>query len=188
MKRMTLIGLTLLLTLALCLPALADVAKINVTSTSITAEGKLLTITANKHKQNNPNGKNKSPQLTWNQVEGAKFYAVVMYDTDANWLHWYKSGIKAKKGETMSLKQGAFSKKGVYVGPYPPSGTGTHHYRIEVFALAKKPASFKVKMNSNVTRYDQIVAGLDKAKGMPSGNILGRGTLVGTYAHGDNTK
>ena len=39
-------------------------------------------------------GENKSPQLSWEPVEGAKVYAVYMFDTNTNgYLHWRSGGI-----------------------------------------------------------------------------------------------
>lgn len=66
-------------------------------------------------------GKNVSPQLSWEPVEGAKSYVIYMVDTSAgNWLHWRAGNIT----ET-TLEQGSATEC-EYIGPYPPSGT--HNY------------------------------------------------------------
>ncbi len=192
MKRFLVCFLSVLLLLAMTVPALAAVkegiATIAVTSESI-VEGKLKTITGN-NKVNVPKGKNKSPQLTWTKVEGAKFYAIVMYDKTNPWLHWLRKDIKAvaiAKGETQSLKEGKFTGKGTYIGAYPPAAHGDHTYEIYVFALAAKPKTFKAKMNSGATSLDAIKTGLDTTKS-GNGNILGMGVVTGTFKHGQDVK
>lgn len=152
---------------------------ITVTSQSITADGRLLTACANG-KNTKPKGENLSPQLTFTPVEGAAVYAVLMFDTDANWLHMAVWDVT----ET-TLKAGRFADKKQYVGPYPPKGTGDHHYVIEVFALKAAPDKVAAKMNAS-NKYEKIVKSLDVAGGQ-EGNILLRGSVTGLYRHGDNT-
>lgn len=153
-----------------------NVPNIKVTSASVNKDGKLLTQTAAA----NAKGSNKSPQVSWDAVSGAACYAVCMFDTDANWLHWFVAGIQKN-----SLELGEYTKKDQYVGPYPPSGTGAHHYKIEVFALKQAPGS-KIGNMDSANSYGDIIKKLDTAGGAP-GNILARGSVVGTYANGDNT-
>lgn len=69
------------------------VKQITVTSSSVNKSGRLLTESAADKSPNSPLGSNKSPQLTWNTVDGAGCYAVCMFDEDANWLHWLAAGI-----------------------------------------------------------------------------------------------
>ncbi len=152
---------------------------LTVTSRSITAEGRLLTACANS-RNTRPKGENLSPQLTFTPVENASVYAVVMFDTDANWLHMAVWDVT----ET-DLEAGRFPDKKQYVGPYPPKGSGDHHYVIEVFALKAPPDKAAAKMNA-ANSYEKIVKSLDTAGGQ-RGNILLRGSVTGLYQYGDST-
>lgn len=59
-------------------------------------------------------GSNRTPELSWNAIDGAEEYVIYMIDTSANnWLHWRVSG--------------------------PTSGT--HTYIIKVYALSAPPLS-----------------------------------------------
>ena len=74
-------------------------------------------------------GENKSPQLSWNAVDGAGCYAIIMIDPDGNnWLHWIETDIRQNDIPT------GYSSNGKYIGPYPPAGT--HHYIVYVYALS----------------------------------------------------
>lgn len=157
-----------------------DVPEITVTSSSIDQDEKLLTETAADRSPNEPLGNNKSPQLSWDAVDGASCYAVCMFDTDANWLHWFVTDI-----QRTSLEEGEYTAKEQYIGPYPPKTAGRHHYKIEVFALKKEPDKLSAKMNT-FNKYQTIVDSLN-VEGKMSDNILARGSIVGTYANGDNT-
>ncbi len=106
-----------------------DVPTITVTSPSIVG-GKLLTAVAADKKPNSPLGENQSPALSWESVEDANYYAIIMFDESANWLHFFKTDIT-----TTSIEQGKYTDSEVYVGPYPPKSSGLHNYRIEVFAI-----------------------------------------------------
>lgn len=99
-------------------------------------------------------GGNVSPALSWSGApEGAKSFAITMYDPDAptgsGWWHWMMYDIPA--GTTSlpenagapgsdAMPQGAvqgpndFGTTG-YGGPCPPPGSGPHHYQITVYAL-----------------------------------------------------
>ncbi|MHC4930599.1 MAG: YbhB/YbcL family Raf kinase inhibitor-like protein [Planctomycetota bacterium] len=93
-----------------------------------------------------PEGKNRSPQLSWKGApEGTKEFALICDDPDAPraepWVHWVLYRIPAS---TTSLQEGA---KGVGVagrndfgelgwgGPLPPRGHGVHRYRFRLYAL-----------------------------------------------------
>ena len=99
-------------------------------------------------------GENLSPALEWdNAPEGARSFAVTMYDPDAptgsGWWHWVVYNIPAG---TTSLPTGAgdasknllppgavqgntdFGTPG-YGGPCPPVGDKPHHYHITIYAL-----------------------------------------------------
>ena len=158
-----------------------EAATLFLTSTSITEDGRLLTATAANRSPNKPRGQNESPQVSFEPVEGATVYAICMFDTTANWLHFLVLDVT----ET-SLPQGAYTDKKHYVGPYPPKGTGDHSYCIEVFALKAPPDKAAYKMNAKNT-YQKIVDSLDIADGQP-GNILQRDQITGLYKYGDQTE
>lgn len=84
-------------------------------STSVTDDGKLLTATA-AAERNNPPGENQSPAVSWETVEGANYYAVMLFDTDANWLHFFVTNITATE-----LTQGQYTATNTYIGPYHPN-------------------------------------------------------------------
>lgn len=117
--------------------------------------------------------------MSWSEVEGAGCYMVVMFDEDANWLHWFVGELTQTE-----LEQGAYNN--AYVGPYPPNMVGRHNYCIEVFALRQAPDAVVAKMDAR-NAYPDIVGSFDTAGGS-TGNILARGYVVGTYAHGDNNQ
>lgn len=150
-----------------------NVPNIKVTSTSI-VEGKLLTITSANKKSNNPRGENKSPAASWESVEDANYYAVIMFDESANWLHFFKTNITTTK-----IEEGEFSDLRNYIGPYPPKTSGAHVYRIEVFAIKKQPTDSIGTIDSKES-YSNIVNHLNQVGGN-SDNILARGYITGTY-------
>ena len=128
-------------------------------------------ITKTKH------GSNRSPELSWEAVDGASEYAVYMVDEKAhNWLHWKASGITGTE-----LAAGAKLSESDYVGPYPPSGT--HTYVVYVYALLKHADHYAGKFDSMNKRMDQMEQEMDIAEGK-SGNIIARGILSGTYTAG----
>jgi Raf kinase inhibitor-like YbhB/YbcL family protein len=129
---------------------------------------------------------NLSPALSWATTPGARAYAVIIEDPDsrggAPFVHWLIWNIP---GEAVGLPEGVPEQKSAampagavqgtsdaqtigYFGPHPPSGTGVHHYHIELFALdaplALKPASH--------------LPDLEKAM---RGHVLAKGQLVATY-------
>lgn len=157
-----------------------DVPQITVTSLSISAEGKLLTKTAANKNPNNPKGENKSPHAEWGSVDGAACYAVVIFDTTANWLHMFIPVINGTE-----IEEGKFTATSDYIGAYPPKNSGTHEYRIEVFALKEKPHNLVFIIDKKQS-YKDIVKALDR-KNARDGNILARGYIIATYSHGDNT-
>lgn len=158
-----------------------NVPAISVTSVSVNRDGKLMTAAAADRTPNSPLGGNRSPQLSWEAVDGASCYAVCMFDTDANWLHWFVTDVRKT-----SLGEGEYTAKEQYVGPYPPRTAGRHHYKMEVFALKKAPDKPSAKMDA-VNTYSEIVDSLNVENNTPD-NILARGSLVGTYANGDDTE
>ena len=92
------------------------------------------------------NGGNEQVTLDWSGApSAAKSYAVTMFDPDAptgsGFWHWLVWDIPAKSTElTSTLPSGAVAgtdSAGVtgYLGPCPPVGDITHHYKITVYAL-----------------------------------------------------
>lgn len=99
-------------------------------------------------------GEDISPKLTWSNIpEGAKSFAVTMYDPDAptgsGWWHWMVINIPAKV-HTLEAHAGNVSNEflpagaaqvtndfGVkaFGGACPPEGAAPHNYTITVYAL-----------------------------------------------------
>lgn len=91
-------------------------------------------------------GKNIGPILAIEGVpKSTKAFALILHDPDAvngDFLHWSVWNIPpdTKTFSAQSLPPGCqegttdFSKVG-YGGPCPPSGTGTHRYMFELYAL-----------------------------------------------------
>jgi phosphatidylethanolamine-binding protein (PEBP) family uncharacterized protein len=147
------------------------VPTIDVTSTSINSNGRLLTATAYV-------GLNQSPQLSWDAVSGAACYAIFMVDESAEyWLHWRVTNVNKT-----SLEQGETIAGAAYKGPYPPH-TYDHNYRIEVFALKQAPGT-SIGTFDNKNNYTAMVNQLNAVGG--GDNILGRGHIIGKYKNGDN--
>ena len=127
----------------------------------------------NEEITNTSYGSNASPQLSWNEVDGASCYAVVMVDPDGfNWLHWIETDV-----ELTDLPQG-FSAEDKYVGPYPPFGT--HHYKVYVYALKEARSVPSAKFNRGGNDISIIAEELSKSDSGES-NCLGWGMLDGTY-------
>src|SRR5215469_2330754 len=92
------------------------------------------------------NGGNQAPRLRWSGAPaGARSFVVTMFDPDAptgsgfwHWLTWdIPAGVTSLDG---ALPPGAVSgtnDAGLtgFLGPCPPPGDRTHHYRLSVFAL-----------------------------------------------------
>jgi len=131
-------------------------------------------------KRNAGDGENKSPPLEWSGAPaGTQQFALICHDPDApmpqGFTHWVVYGIPAT---TTRLSEGqppsAFvagvndTGKAGYLGPYPPSGHGPHHYYFAIYALSGK-SSMKPGMNRN-----QL---LDAIKDQ----ILEQARLVGIY-------
>jgi len=123
-------------------------------------------------------GENLSPQLSWDKVDGASEYVVIMIDN--TWLH-----MDVYTRET-SLSEGAIGKGDPgdqYVGPYPPSGT--HTYSVFVFALKNEMGEADMHFNVGGNYIDTIYRSLDKDKDGNTGNVIAYGRLDGNYTHQD---
>jgi len=132
-------------------------------------------------------GEGVSPPLSWQPVEGAKSYALVMEDPDAArpkpFVHWVAWNIPAGRHalpeglhtlprltDPEGMHQGANSRGSTgYFGPKPPPGTGVHHYHFQLFAL-----DTLLEVAPGADR-DAVLAAME-------GHELGKARLVGTYA------
>ncbi len=120
-------------------------------------------------------GENQSPELSWEEVEGATTYVIYMVDlTAGNWLH-----LKAGDITTTSIETGSLSST-QYVGPYPPSGT--HDYVVYVFALRSTPTKVRGVLDINNAALDFLFASLDVNEAGETGNVISYGVLPGTYS------
>jgi len=127
---------------------------------------------------NTERGENISPELSWDAVDGAKQYVVIMID--GAWLH-----MDVFTTET-SLAEGAIgrgSRGEQYVGPYPPSGT--HTYSVFVFALKNDMGKVPLFFDSGNNSIDEIYQKLDTDIDGASGNVIAYGRLDGDYTHKD---
>lgn len=122
-------------------------------------------------------GENKSPQLSWEPVDGASSYAIYMVDTSMQyWIHWKASDVK----ETV-LPLG-HAKEMEYIGPYPPE-TGTHTYEIYVIALKNSVERLKGGLNGQNQKFTTFIDALDTDAEGNTGNIVGAAHLVGTFTN-----
>ena len=120
-------------------------------------------------------GENISPDLTWEPVDGASQYVVIMID--GSWLH-----MDVFTTET-SLAEGAYgtgSKGEQYVGPYPPKGN-PHTYTVFVFALAEEPEDITLLFNSSGNMISNIYDDLDTGASGSTGNVIAYGRLDGNF-------
>ena len=125
-------------------------------------------------------GEDLSPELTWDAVDGATEYVVIMID--GAWLHMDVFTTKTHLDEG-AIGRGAKGERERYVGPYPPNGT--HTYSIFVFALKEEPGKVKIAFNAGGNSIDLIYSDLDKDKDGNEGNVLAFGRLDGNYTHKD---
>ena len=120
---------------------------------------------------------NISPELTWDEVEGASCYAILMIDEEAvNWLHWYAvvEGTHVDEGQFKNKEEG-------YVGPYPED---THGYRIYVVALRSMPQDTHFVLDaSNADNFEAKLTPLNTAADGQVGNVLAYGMTEGLFDH-----
>lgn len=120
-------------------------------------------------------GENKSPQLSWEPVEGAKVYAIYMFDTNTNgYLHWRSGGIT----ET-SLPEGWASPLD-YNGPHIGHGY-THNFDIYVIALKAPVERLKGTVNGQNKKLGEFIKELDTDKDGNTGNIISYGKISGLF-------
>ena len=121
-------------------------------------------------------GSNKSPQLKWDEVDGAGLYVIIMDDPSArHFMHWKSDNVT----ET-SLDEG-WAPESEYVGPYPPSGA-THTYEVYVVALKAPVEGIKGGLGSN-PNFEENFKALDIDAEGNSGNIIAVGRIAGTFSY-----
>ena len=124
---------------------------------------------------NTASGSNRSPQLSWEPVEGAQQYIIYMSDLGAwNWIHW-------KSGEVTEtdLPEG-WAPGSDYKGPYPPAGA-THTYEVYVIAIRKPVERVKGGLDSQNPRFEENFRAADTDAEGNTGNIIGVGHISGTF-------
>jgi phosphatidylethanolamine-binding protein (PEBP) family uncharacterized protein len=124
------------------------------------------------------NGQNVNPELSWDPVEGATQYVVIMLD--GGWLHmdYITTNTSMAEGEIDSSFRSNRGKQ--YVGPYPPSGT-THTYTVFVFALKNEMSADNWNFDKGGNYLDKIFEGLNTDKDGNTGNVLAYGRLDGNF-------
>lgn len=120
-------------------------------------------------------GENKSPQLSWKPVDGAKLYLIYMSDLGAwNLIHWKTADVTETE-----LPEG-WAGRSDYVGPYPPPGA-THTYEIYVVALKNPVERMKGGLGAQNPRFEENFKAADTDVDGNTGNILAVGRLAGTF-------
>ena len=144
----------------------------NVTTTSI-ADGEWKTEIGLKEK-------NLSPELTWDAVEGATKYAIIMIDdtTASNWLHWYTIV------DSTHLDEGAFTDTSEgYAGPYPPE---THEYDVYIVALAEDPGDVYFQVDATGGDISERMTSLNTKPDGTTGNVLAYGLVEYNFTPGSD--
>ena len=109
-------------------------------------------------------GNNTCPKMSWNCVENAKSYVIIMEDPDSssNFIHLflYVDIINNKSCNTL-LNKLYFGKNSLnehsYHGPCAPKDTGIHRYIFTIYALNKK-----IKFNKNNDKINSSKDFIDK--------------------------
>lgn len=130
-------------------------------------------------------GDSVSPALSWTAVDGARSYALLLEDPDADqpqpfvhWVAWnipadvtHLAGEMAKDShpaQPAGLQQGTNGKQRTgYFGPRPPAGDPPHHYHFELFAL-----DVTLELPDDADR-DALVAAI-------ASHVIAKGELVAT--------
>lgn len=129
----------------------------------------------NEITSNTVEGKNLSPELSWDAVEGASCYVIYMVDMNTHYfLHWKMENITETK-----LSEGAASSK-EYIGMYPPPGVA-HQYNVYVFALKNPVERAKGSINGINPKTADFMAALDTDKDGNTGNIIAVGRICGNF-------
>ena len=116
---------------------------------------------------------NNSPELTWEAVDGASYYAVIMMDVSTNnWLFWYE--IVA----VTHLDYGAYTDAEDYVGPYPP---GTHDFEVYIIALKEAPNELEYALDQSTGDISTKADFLNVSAGGNAGNVIAYGKVKAPY-------
>lgn len=123
---------------------------------------------------------NLSPALSWEAVDGATKYAIIMMDdtTTNNWFHWYNlvDGTSTTEGEFTDSTLD-------YFGPYPPE---THEYDVYVIALADEPKDFFFELDAPGGDIYSRLNDLNTKTDGSIGNVLAYGLIEADYTPGDD--
>ena len=122
-------------------------------------------------------GENISPQLSWDAVDGAKSYVLLVDDPDApkgTVDHWVLFNISpsTNKIDEGAAPEGALqglngSGENKYKGPCPP--TGTHRYFFKLYALNRT-----LDLNTNAKKVEVEIT--------MKPYIISQTELIGTYS------
>lgn len=116
---------------------------------------------------------NLSPELTWEEVDGAGCYAVFMIDVSTTtWLLWYVIV------DTTHFDKGRYIDSTEYVGPYPP---GAHDFIVYVVALKDEPKISSYPLDQVTGDIDDKLNVLNTAADGSIGNVLAYGSVKATY-------
>ena len=116
---------------------------------------------------------NLSPELTWEEVDGAGCYAVFMIDVSTTtWLMWYVIV------DTTHFDNGRYTDSTEYIGPYPP---GAHDFIVYVVALKDEPKISSYPLDQVTGDIDDKLNVLNTAADGSIGNVLAYGSVKATY-------
>ncbi|MFF7330085.1 YbhB/YbcL family Raf kinase inhibitor-like protein [Streptomyces sp. NPDC090306] len=124
-------------------------------------------------------GADRQPRLHWTGAPaGTRSYAVTMFDPDAatgsGFWHWITWDIPAGTSTLdAALPAGAVAGTNDaggtgYLGPCPPAGDGTHHYRLTVLALDVPTLDLPASTPDAVARFTM------------SGHVIGSARITAT--------
>jgi len=114
---------------------------------------------------------NISPELSWDKVDGANHYAILILDLDSNniLLHGYAIS------DTNHLDLGALSED-EYVGPLPPS---PHNYTAYVFAI-KEEVDLELRIGNQSLDAESLFGLLTKDD---PNNVISYGRVTASYEY-----
>ena len=114
---------------------------------------------------------NVSPELSWEKVDGAGAYAIMItdLDTDDYFLHGYRTS------DTTHLDYGDLGDD-EFLGPIPPS---PHNYKVYVFAL-KKTVDPGLRVAKQNCHPEDLFDLLNKDN---PGNVIAYGTVTASYEY-----
>ena len=116
---------------------------------------------------------NNSPELTWEAVDGASYYAVIMVDVSINnWLFWYEIV------DVSHLDYGAYTDPEDYVGPYPP---GTDDFEIYIIALKEAPNEMDYPVDQLTSNISTKADFLNVSASGNTGNVIAYGKIRALY-------